>query len=74
MKTVLLPCGDRVPALGQGTWNMGDDPGARAGELAALRVGIDLGLTLITPALQIQSRRVSNSRADEAFCSRLDYD
>ena len=50
MKHVVLPCGESVPALGQGTWNMGDDPGAPAREIAALRRGIDLGLTLIDTA------------------------
>ncbi|MBK6009263.1 aldo/keto reductase [Ramlibacter ginsenosidimutans] len=45
-----LPCGERVPALGQGTWNIGDDPAARASEIAALRRGLDLGLTLVDTA------------------------
>ncbi len=47
---VALPTGERVPALGQGTWNMGDDPRARAEEIAALRLGIEHGLTLIDTA------------------------
>lgn len=50
MKTVLLPSGRRVAALGQGTWNIGEDPAARAAEVAALQLGIDLGLTLIDSA------------------------
>jgi diketogulonate reductase-like aldo/keto reductase len=50
MKTVQLPDGDRVPALGQGTWRMGEDKSARADEVAALRLGIDLGMTLIDTA------------------------
>jgi diketogulonate reductase-like aldo/keto reductase len=50
MKVVALPSGESVPALGQGTWNMGDDRGKRAEELAALRLGLDLGLTLIDTA------------------------
>lgn len=50
MKTVLLPSGERVPALGQGTWMMGEDPAARAEEIASLREGIELGLTLIDTA------------------------
>jgi aldehyde reductase len=50
MKTVTLPSGATVPALGQGTWNMGEQRGARAEELAALRLGLDLGLTLIDTA------------------------
>jgi diketogulonate reductase-like aldo/keto reductase len=50
MKTVRLPSGERVPALGQGTWNMGDKKRERAHELAALRLGLDLGITLIDTA------------------------
>lgn len=47
---VTLPDGTRVPALGQGTWRMGEDGGARKAEVAALRLGIELGLTLIDTA------------------------
>ena len=47
MKTVTLPCGEKVPALGQGTWNMGDKHATRAEEIAALQLGMDLGLTLM---------------------------
>ncbi len=50
MKTVLLPDGERVPALGQGTWRMGEHKSAHADEVAALRLGIDLGMTLIDTA------------------------
>lgn len=50
MKTVALPGGKRVPALGQGTWYMGEDRAARKDEVAALQLGLDLGLTLIDTA------------------------
>ena len=50
MKTVQLPDGERVPALGQGTWRMGENKSARADEVEALRLGIDLGMTLIDTA------------------------
>ena len=50
MKRIRLPCGETVPALGQGTWNIGDDTQARQQEIAALRRGIDLGLTLVDTA------------------------
>ncbi|NIF18843.1 aldo/keto reductase [Pantoea sp. Cy-639] len=42
--------GSRVPAIGQGTWYMGEDPGRKAAEVAALQQGIDLGLSLIDSA------------------------
>lgn len=50
MKTVRLPSGELVPALGQGTWYMGEDRSARKEEVAALQLGLDLGLTLIDTA------------------------
>ena len=50
MRTVRLPSGEAVPVLGQGTWGMGERPGHRAEEVAALRLGLDLGMTLIDTA------------------------
>jgi diketogulonate reductase-like aldo/keto reductase len=47
---VELPSGEAVPAFGQGTWGMAEDRGRRADEIAALRLGLDLGLTLIDTA------------------------
>jgi len=50
MKTVTLPDGTRIPALGQGTWRIGENKRAHKDEVAALRLGIDLGVTLIDTA------------------------
>jgi diketogulonate reductase-like aldo/keto reductase len=50
LPTVTLPGGERVPALGQGTWHMGENRRRAAEEAAALRLGIDLGMTLIDTA------------------------
>src|SRR5436190_285838 len=47
---VTLADGARVPALGLGTWGMGERKRDRAAEIAALRLGIDLGMTLIDTA------------------------
>src|SRR5471030_527469 len=71
MKSVALPSGERVPALGQGTWNMGDRAAARAEELAALRLGLDLGLTLIDTAEMYGDGR-SESLVAEAIVGRRD--
>jgi diketogulonate reductase-like aldo/keto reductase len=49
-RTVRLPSGERIPALGQGTWQMAERRDRRAGEIAALRRGLELGLTLIDTA------------------------
>jgi diketogulonate reductase-like aldo/keto reductase len=50
LKTLRLPTGRAIPALGQGTVWMGDDPDKRRDEVAALRLGLDLGLALIDTA------------------------
>jgi diketogulonate reductase-like aldo/keto reductase len=50
MRTVVLSDGKRVPVLGQGTWRMGESKSARAREVAALRLGIELGMSLIDTA------------------------
>jgi len=47
---VRLPLGEHVPALGQGTWKMGESAGKRADEVRALQLGLDLGMTLIDTA------------------------
>ena len=50
LRFVTLRSGEQVPALGQGTWHMGENRRRAAEEAAALRVGIDLGMTLIDTA------------------------
>jgi diketogulonate reductase-like aldo/keto reductase len=50
IQKVVLASGERVPALGQGTWYLGEHPQRRADEIAALRLGLDLGMTLIDTA------------------------
>ena len=50
MRTLRLLDGPEIPVLGQGTWCMAEDSRRRAGEVAALRAGIDLGMTLIDTA------------------------
>lgn len=50
MRKAKLTNGETVPVLGMGTWRMGERGGRRADELAALRLGLDLGVTLIDTA------------------------
>jgi len=69
--TVQLPAGEAVPVLGQGTWMMGDDAARRAGEVAALRAGIDLGMTLIDTAEMYASGGAEEIVA-EAIAGRRD--
>lgn len=49
MRTLEL-AGIHVPVIGQGTWRMGEDPARYREEVAALRLGIELGMTLIDTA------------------------
>ncbi len=49
-RLVTFADGTTVPALGQGTWEMGDAPAWRDEEQQALERGIDLGMTLIDTA------------------------
>lgn len=69
MKQVRLPHGESVPALGLGTWNLGDDRRRRADEIAALRTGLDLGLTLIDTAEMYGDGR-SEELVGEAIADR----
>ena len=71
MKPVQLPCGQRVAALGQGTWNMGEKPALRVEELATLRLGLDLGLTLVDTA-EMYGDGLSESLVGEALAGRRD--
>ena len=50
MRTVTLLNGDTVPALGLGTWGMGEQRTRKAAEVKALQLGLDLGLSLIDTA------------------------
>ncbi|MBZ9865745.1 aldo/keto reductase [Mesorhizobium sp. CA15] len=50
IRTLKLPSGETVPVLGQGTWKMGEDRRRHADEVAALKLGLDLGMTLIDTA------------------------
>ena len=50
MPTIQLPSGEAIPVLGQGTWGMAEGARPRADEVATLRAGIELGMTLIDTA------------------------
>jgi diketogulonate reductase-like aldo/keto reductase len=74
MRTVTLPTGEAVPALGLGTWYMGDRGSDHKAEADALRLGLDLGMTLIDTAEMYASggaeRVVGDAltgRRDDAF-------
>jgi diketogulonate reductase-like aldo/keto reductase len=48
--TVTFPSGDVVPALGLGTWHMGENRRRHSDEVAAVRLALDLGISVIDTA------------------------
>lgn len=71
MKTVTLTDGTTLPALGQGTWMMAEDPSRRADEIAALQSGIDFGLTVIDTA-EMYGEGAAEELVGEAIRGRRD--
>ena len=69
MKYVTLPGGEQVPALGMGTWMIGEKRSARADEIATLQRGIDLGMTLIDTA-EMYGEGASEQLVGEAIRGR----
>ncbi len=72
--TVTLPSGIAVPALGQGTWNMGENAARAKDEIASLKAGLDLGMTLLDTAEMYANGgseeivgRAIEGRRDEVF-------
>jgi diketogulonate reductase-like aldo/keto reductase len=59
-----------MPRLGQGTWNMGDSAAKRAEELATLRTGVDLGMTLIDTAEMYGNGRAESLVAEAIAAQR----
>jgi len=70
-KTVYLPKGEQLPALGQGTWEMGDSARTRNAEIAALTTGVDLGMTVIDTA-EMYGEGESEKLIAEALKDRRD--
>ncbi|MDB5881173.1 MAG: putative oxidoreductase [Ramlibacter sp.] len=71
MKQVRMPSGESVPALGQGTWGMGEQAALRRQEIASLRAGLDAGLRLIDTAEMYGEGR-TESLVGEAIAGRRD--
>lgn len=70
-RAITLPSGEKMPVLGQGTWYLGDSAQARSREIAALRLGLDLGLTLIDTA-ELYGYGASEELVGEAISGRRD--
>src|SRR3984893_8319022 len=63
---VTLPSGEKVPAFGQGTWHIGEDRRRAAAEAAALRLGVEIGMTLIDTAEMYRNGRAEEIVAEAA--------
>ncbi|SHF85147.1 aldo/keto reductase [Geodermatophilus nigrescens] len=79
VRAVTLPDGTSAPALGLGTWYLGEDPGRTDDQLDALRTGIDLGLTLLDTAEmygdgaaeELTGRAIAGRRDDVFLVSKV---
>ena len=71
LPTVTLLNGVVVPALGLGTWHMGEDPRQAGQEVEALRHGLDEGLTLIDSA-EMYAEGGAEEIVGEAIAGRRD--
>jgi diketogulonate reductase-like aldo/keto reductase len=67
----IMPSRRGMPVLGQGTWNMGEDRSARAAEVAALRLGLDLGMALVDTA-EMYGEGGAEEVVGEAIAGRRD--
>ncbi len=66
-----LPSDEAIPALGQGTWGMAEDARRKEEEIAALRLGFDLGMTLIDTA-EMYADGGAEALVGEAMAGRRD--
>ena len=71
VRTTELPSGEAVPVLGQGTWHLGESPRHRNDEIAALRLGLELGISLIDTA-EMYADGAAEELVGEAIRGRRD--
>lgn len=70
-REVTLPKGDTIPALGQGTWQIAENSSKRSSEIEALRLGVELGMTLVDTA-EMYGEGASEKLIGEALSSERD--
>jgi diketogulonate reductase-like aldo/keto reductase len=71
IRTTQLPSGQKLPVLGQGTWHMGEDADHHGAEIASLRLGLDLGMTVIDTA-ELYGSGASEHLIADAIAGRRD--
>jgi diketogulonate reductase-like aldo/keto reductase len=69
--TTKLPSGEPIPVFGLGTWRMGESVPTRKEEVAALKLGMELGVTLIDTA-EMYGNGVAEEIVAEAVAGRRD--
>lgn len=71
MRHITLPAGKAIPVLGQGTWHMAEVRERRREEIAALRLGLDVGMTLVDTA-EMYAEGDAERLVGEAIAGRRD--
>jgi diketogulonate reductase-like aldo/keto reductase len=71
MRYLRLPSGEPMPVLGLGTWGMGEKRARRPDEVSALRLGLELGMTLIDTA-EMYGEGGAEEVVGEAIAGRRD--
>ena len=71
VRNTTLPSGESVPVLGLGTWRMAERRRRRRQEVAALRLGMDLGMVLIDTA-ELYADGAAEELVGEAIAGRRD--
>jgi len=71
MKTIQFHGESALPAIGQGTWYMGENAALRSQEVGALQAGLDLGLKVIDTA-EMYAEGAAEEVVGEALRGRRD--
>ncbi|GAA5202241.1 aldo/keto reductase [Rugosimonospora acidiphila] len=66
-----MPSSQQLPVLGHGTWYLGERSNTRSEEIAALRLGLDLGMTMIDTA-EMYGDGAAEELVGEAIAGRRD--
>jgi diketogulonate reductase-like aldo/keto reductase len=69
VRSIPLPSGEKIAALGQGTWHFAENPARRPDEIAAIKLGLDLGMTVIDTA-EMYSDGAAEVLVGEAIAGR----
>jgi diketogulonate reductase-like aldo/keto reductase len=64
-----LRSGEKIAALGQGTWHFAESPARSAEEVSSIRLGVDLGMTVIDTA-EMYGNGASEALVGEAVAGR----